>query len=73
MQTTEIARSATANGFGIAILRNHRSGSYMVVRYASHRMTTVGGKYVVISDHAAEAAARERANREWASDRRVAA
>lgn len=61
MTTETIAQAPTTRGYGIAVLRNLRSGTYHVARY--HR-----GQYVVITNHAIEADARARANTEWTSD-----
>ena len=71
MNTETIAQAPTAHGFGIAVLRNLRSDSFHVARYAT-RGTGIAGKFVVISNHATEADARARANREWAADKAAA-
>lgn len=68
MQTETIAQAATTRGFGIAVLRNLRSGQYHVARYAT-RGAGIAGKYVVLSNHADEAAARTQANLDWAAER----
>lgn len=64
MKTQTIAHHPTTRGFGIAVLRNDRSGNYHVAR--THR-----GQFAVITNHRSEADARARANREWALDRRA--
>lgn len=56
-----IARHATRRGYGLAILRNSRSGDYAIVR--THR-----GAYVTISYHPSLDAARQRANKEWSAE-----
>jgi len=66
MNTETIAQAATTRGYGIAVLRNLRSGQF-------HTARTYRGKFVVISNHATEADARARANREWTRDRLGAA
>ena len=72
MNTETIAQAPTARGFGIAVLRNTYSGTFHVARYAT-RGAGIAGKFVVISSHATEAAARQAANTEWAADRKAAA
>ena len=63
MNTDTLIQSAnTANGFAIGIVRNARSGKFLVVRMDRQ------SRFVTISAHAAEADARTRANREWAAD-----
>ena len=66
MNTETITQHPTTRGYGIAVLHNLRSDSFMVAR-------TFRGQYVVISDHGTEAGARDRANREWSADRGAAA
>lgn len=58
-----IATANTRNGFAIGIIRNARSGKFSVVRMDRH------SRYVTISIHATEAAARKAANREWSADK----
>ena len=66
MNTETIAQAPTARGYGIAVLRNTRSGQFHVAR-------TFRGKFVVISNHGTEADARKAGNAEWAADRKAAA
>jgi len=65
MATTEtlLQSAETRNGFAIGVVRNHRSGSFVVVRMDR------SSRFVTISAHDTEAAARTAANREWKADR----
>lgn len=62
---TEIARHATRDGFGIAIIRLRGTGDYQVVRYM-----TPGARFVPLGTCPDEPAARQRANVEWLADMR---
>lgn len=68
MNTDKLIASAnTRNGFAIGVVRSARSATFSVVRMDR------SSRYVIISNHATEAAARIAANTEWAADRSVAA
>jgi predicted peptidase len=59
-----IASANTRNGFAIGVVRN--AGRFSVVRMDRR------SKYVTLTIHATEAAARKAANIEWAADRAAA-
>jgi translation initiation factor 2 alpha subunit (eIF-2alpha) len=68
METNELIASAnTRNGFAIGVIRYNRKAVFAVVRMDR------SSRYVTISNHTTEAAARSAANIEWAADRSVAA
>jgi predicted peptidase len=60
-----IASANTRNGFAIGVVCN--AGRFSVIRMDR------SSKYVTLSAHTTEAAARKAANVEWAADRVVAA
>jgi hypothetical protein len=63
--TALIASANTRNGFAIGIVRT--GDRFSVVRMDRR------SKYVTLTNHTTEAAARKAANVEWAADRGVAA
>lgn len=68
METNNLIASAnTRNGFAIGIVRNARANAFQVVRMDR------ASRFVTISVHGTEVAARTAANAEWAADKGVAA